>query len=92
MRLCEFGLPGIREYGWHHATLTAFAAPIAAGRVLGLTPDQMVQAIGISASADVHAGGGDGGEAHQHEEHGGPVCDAHGRRVGAAGAARLLGA
>jgi 2-methylcitrate dehydratase len=49
-RLCEFGLPGIREYGWHHATLTAFAAPIAAGRVLNLTVDQMVQAIGISAS------------------------------------------
>lgn len=49
-RLCEFGVPGVREYGWHHATLTAFAAPIAAGRVLGLTVDQMVQAIGISAS------------------------------------------
>ncbi|MEK6700711.1 MAG: MmgE/PrpD family protein [Planctomycetota bacterium] len=49
-RLCEFGLPGVREYGWHHATLTAFAAPIAAGRVLGLTVDQMVQAIGISAA------------------------------------------
>ncbi|MBK7406032.1 MAG: MmgE/PrpD family protein [Phycisphaerales bacterium] len=49
-RLCEFGLPGVREYGWHHATLTAFAAPIACGRVLGLTPDQMVQAIGISAA------------------------------------------
>jgi 2-methylcitrate dehydratase len=50
MRLCEFGLPGIREYGWHHATLTAFAAPIAAGRVLNLSVDEMVQAIGISAS------------------------------------------
>jgi 2-methylcitrate dehydratase len=50
MRLCEFGVPGIREYGWHHATLTAFAAPIAAGRVLNLTVDQMVQAIGISAA------------------------------------------
>jgi 2-methylcitrate dehydratase len=49
-RLCEFGLPGIREYGWHHATLTAFAAPVAAGRVLNLSVDQMVQAIGISAS------------------------------------------
>ncbi len=49
-RLCEFGIPGVREYGWHHATLTAFAAPIAAARVLGLTVDQMVQAIGISAS------------------------------------------
>ncbi|MCK6475347.1 MAG: MmgE/PrpD family protein [Phycisphaerales bacterium] len=49
-RLCEFGVPGIREYGWHHATLTAFAAPIAAGKVIGLNADQMVQAIGISAS------------------------------------------
>ncbi len=49
-RLCEFGVPGVREYGWHHATLTAFAAPVAAGRVLDLTEDQMVQAIGISAS------------------------------------------
>jgi len=50
MRLCEFGVPGIREYGWHHATLTAFAAPLAAGRVLNLTADQMVQAIGICAA------------------------------------------
>ncbi|MBX7103588.1 MAG: MmgE/PrpD family protein [Gemmataceae bacterium] len=50
MRLCESGVPGVREYGWHHATLTAFAAPIAAGRVLNLTVDQMVQAIGISAA------------------------------------------
>src|SRR6202162_2318670 len=50
MRLCEIGRPGVREYGWHHATLSAFAAPIAAGRVLNLTPDQMVSAMGISAS------------------------------------------
>jgi 2-methylcitrate dehydratase len=50
MRLCEVGRPGVREYGWHHATLSAFAAPIAAGRVLNLTPGQMVSAIGISAS------------------------------------------
>ena len=50
MRLCEIGRPGVREYGWHHATLSAFAAPIAAGRVLNLTPEQMVCAIGISAS------------------------------------------
>jgi 2-methylcitrate dehydratase len=49
-RLCEFGRPGVREYGWHHATLTAFAAPLAAARVLGLSVDQTVQAIGISAS------------------------------------------
>jgi 2-methylcitrate dehydratase len=50
MRLCEIGRPGVREYGWHHATLSAFAAPIAAGRVLNLTPEQMVSAMGISAS------------------------------------------
>jgi len=49
-RLCEFGVPGVREYGWHHATLTAFAAPLAAGRVLELSVDQLVQAIGICAS------------------------------------------
>src|SRR2546421_261732 len=39
-----------RGYGWHHATLSAFAAPVAAGRALNLTPEQMVSAIGISAS------------------------------------------
>src|SRR5947199_1603620 len=50
MRLCEIGRPGVREYGWHHATLSAFAAPIAAGRVLNLTTDQMVAAMGISAA------------------------------------------
>src|SRR5437868_8258136 len=50
MRLCEIGHPGVREYGWHHATLSAFAAPVAAGRILNLTRDQMVSAIGISAS------------------------------------------
>src|SRR5687768_10949082 len=49
MRLCEAGIPGVREYGWHHATLTSFAAPLAAGRMLNLTVDQMVNAIGISA-------------------------------------------
>src|SRR6266849_1363600 len=42
MRLCEIGRPGVREYGWHQATLSAFAAPVAAGRVLNLTVDQMV--------------------------------------------------
>src|SRR2546430_15182577 len=50
MRLCEAGVPGIREYGWHHATLTAFAAPIAAGKCVGLNVEQMVNAIGICAS------------------------------------------
>ncbi len=50
MRLCEAGEPGIREKGWHHATLTAFASPMVAGRMLGLNPDQIQHAIGISAS------------------------------------------
>jgi len=50
MRLCEIGRPGVREYGWHHATLSAFAAPFAAARVLGLTPTQTVAAVGICAS------------------------------------------
>jgi 2-methylcitrate dehydratase len=56
MRLCEFGEPGIREYGWHHATLTSIAAPIAAGRVLGLSPEQIQQAIGISAAPSMCLG------------------------------------
>src|SRR5205809_6742018 len=50
MRLCEIGRPGVREYGWHHATLSAFAAPIAAGRVLNLTRDQMGSGIGLSVA------------------------------------------
>lgn len=46
-RLCEFAVPGVRERKWHHATLTQFVSPIVAGKVLGLTVDQMVCAIGI---------------------------------------------
>lgn len=49
-RLCEISFPGVRELGWHHATLTAVASPIAAGRMLGLNADQLQHAIGISAS------------------------------------------
>ncbi len=56
MRLCEFGEPGIREYGWHHATLTSIAAPIAAGRMLRLSAEQIQQAIGISASPSMCLG------------------------------------
>ncbi|MGA7615822.1 MAG: MmgE/PrpD family protein [Thermoanaerobaculia bacterium] len=50
MRLCEAAFPGIRERGWHHATLTAFASPVVAGRMLRLTPAQIQHAIGISGS------------------------------------------
>jgi 2-methylcitrate dehydratase len=49
-RLCEVSFPGVREIGWHHATLTAVASPIAAGRMLGLSAEQIQHAIGISAS------------------------------------------
>ena len=50
MRFCEVALPGIRERGWHHATLTAFVSPMVAGRALHLTGEQIQHAIGISAS------------------------------------------
>jgi 2-methylcitrate dehydratase len=50
MRLCEFAVPGVRERKWHHATLTQFVSPIVAGKLLGLTEDQMVNAIGINGS------------------------------------------
>lgn len=47
-RLCLFAKPGVRERKWHHATLTQFVSPIIAGKILGLTVDQMVMAIGIN--------------------------------------------
>jgi 2-methylcitrate dehydratase len=50
MRLCEAAFPGIRERGWHHATLTAFVSPIVAARMLDLDPERMQHAIGISGS------------------------------------------
>src|SRR5581483_9831791 len=50
MRFCEAAFPGIRERGWHHATLTAFVSPIVAGRALHLSAEQIQHAIGISAS------------------------------------------
>ncbi len=50
MRLCEFAVPGVRERKWHHATLTQFVSPIVAGKLLKLTADQMVHAMGINGS------------------------------------------
>jgi 2-methylcitrate dehydratase len=49
-RLAEVSYPGIREIGWHHATLTAVVSPIVAGRLLGLDAERIQHAIGISAS------------------------------------------
>jgi 2-methylcitrate dehydratase len=51
MRLCEAAFPGIRERGWHHATLTAFVSPMVAARMLHLDAAEMQHAIGIGASA-----------------------------------------
>jgi 2-methylcitrate dehydratase len=50
MRFCEAAFPGVRERGWHHATLTAFASPFVAGRALRLSWEQIQHAVGISAS------------------------------------------
>jgi 2-methylcitrate dehydratase len=49
-RFCEAAFPGIRERGWHHATLTAFVSPIVAARALRLPWEAIQHAIGISAS------------------------------------------
>jgi 2-methylcitrate dehydratase len=56
MRFCEAAFPGIRERGWHHATLTAFVSPIVAGRALHLSGEKIQHAIGISASRHVTLG------------------------------------
>src|SRR5262245_7037720 len=50
MRFCEAAFPGVRERGWHHATLTAFVSPFVAGRALHLPWEQIQHAVGISAS------------------------------------------
>jgi len=57
MRLCLAADPGIREVGWHHASLTQFVSPLVAGRMLGLSEDQMVSAVGIAGSSHFTFGG-----------------------------------
>lgn len=57
MRLCEFAEPGIRERGWHHATLTQFASPFTAGKLVGLDVDGLVRACGISGCHNLTLGG-----------------------------------
>ncbi len=49
MRLCHVAVPGIRERGWHHATLMGYAAPVVAGRMIGLDWQEMQHAIGIAS-------------------------------------------
>jgi 2-methylcitrate dehydratase len=57
MRWCHAAAPGIREVGWHHASLTQFVSPFVAGRLYDLDLDQMVAAAGISGSSHFTLGG-----------------------------------
>jgi 2-methylcitrate dehydratase len=57
MRFCLAAKPGVREVGWHHASLTQFVSPFVAGRMLGLSEDQLVAACGISGSSHFTLGG-----------------------------------
>ncbi len=57
MRWCHAAVPGIREVGWHHASLTQFVSPLVAGRMYDLDVDQLVAAVGISGSSHFTLGG-----------------------------------
>jgi len=57
MRWCHAAEPGIREVGWHHASLTQFVSPLVAGRMYGLDLAQMMAAVGISGSSHFTLGG-----------------------------------
>jgi 2-methylcitrate dehydratase len=57
LRWCHAAEPGVREVGWHHATLTQFVSPLVAGRMYDLDLDQMVAAVGISGSSHFTLGG-----------------------------------
>jgi 2-methylcitrate dehydratase len=57
MRWCHAAVPGIREVGWHHASLTQFVSPLVAGRLYDLDLDQLVAAVGICGSSHFTLGG-----------------------------------
>ena len=57
MRWCHAADPGVREVGWHHATLTQFVSPLVAGRMYDLDLEQLVAAVGISGSSHFTLGG-----------------------------------
>jgi len=57
MRWCLAATPGVREVGWHHATLTQFVSPFVAARMLGLSEEQTIAAAGISGSSHFTLGG-----------------------------------
>ena len=56
MRMCQAAFPGVREIGLHHATLTQFVAPVVAGKMLGLSAEQITNAIGIGGSHNITLG------------------------------------
>lgn len=57
MRMCLAAHPGVREVGWHHATLTQFVSPVVAGKMLSLSNQQITAAVGISGSSHSTFGG-----------------------------------
>jgi 2-methylcitrate dehydratase len=57
MRWCHAAEPGIREVGWHHASLTQFVSPLVAGCLYDLDIEQLVAAVGISGSSHFTLGG-----------------------------------
>jgi 2-methylcitrate dehydratase len=57
LRWCHAANPGVREVGWHHATLTQFVSPLVAGKMYDLDLDQLVAAVGISGSSHFTLGG-----------------------------------
>ncbi len=57
LRWCHAAEPGVREVGWHHATLTQFVSPLVAGRLYDLDVDQLTAAVGISGSSHFTLGG-----------------------------------
>jgi len=57
LRWCLACFPGVREVGWHHATLTQLVSPFVAGKIYGLDRDQLVAAAGIAGSSHYTLGG-----------------------------------
>jgi 2-methylcitrate dehydratase len=57
MRWCHAAHPGIREIGWHHASLTQFVSPLVAGKLYDLSVDELTAAVGISGSSHFTLGG-----------------------------------
>ena len=57
LRWCNAAKPGVREIGWHHASLIQFVSPLVAGKLYDLDLDQMIAAVGISSSSHFTLGG-----------------------------------